>query len=140
MVKGFETTGTRIFIVALCLILGMYIGVQTFYSCSTITVDEGFDMMKDIANVVQKHAGKSEPTSEGLSAEDSLPPNTQAEADHLKRDYKSTPMPMADGKLDFFGETTFSPNCCPSTYTSSSGCACLSKDQMTHLKTRGSSE
>jgi len=39
--------------------------------------------------------------------------------------------------LDMLTEQTFRPDCCPSTYSNSSGCACLSDAQMTFLSDRG---
>jgi len=44
---------------------------------------------------------------------------------------------LADGSFDFFSHNQFKPECCPSTYTTSTGCACLSFDQMKALNTRG---
>lgn len=46
-------------------------------------------------------------------------------------------IPLPDGELFFFKDTKFSPNCCPGTYSSSLGCACLSKTQFNYLMTRG---
>ena len=39
--------------------------------------------------------------------------------------------------LDMLSGQTFRPDCCPSTYSNSSGCACLSDAQMTFLSDRG---
>lgn len=47
------------------------------------------------------------------------------------------PIPLPEGELFFFKDTKFSPDCCPGTYSSSLGCACLSKPQFNHLVTRG---
>lgn len=46
-------------------------------------------------------------------------------------------IPLPEGEMFFFKDTKFSPNCCPSTYSSSLGCACLSKKQFNYLMTRG---
>ena len=46
-------------------------------------------------------------------------------------------IPLPEGELFFFKDTKFSPNCCPGTYSSSLGCACLSKRQFNYLMTRG---
>ena len=42
-----------------------------------------------------------------------------------------------DEKLAFFARTQFKPECCGSSYASSGGCACMSKQQMNYLNTRG---
>jgi hypothetical protein len=52
--------------------------------------------------------------------------------------YNSGPqIPLPEGELFFFKDTKFSPQCCPGTYSSSVGCACLSKPQFNYLVTRG---
>ena len=52
--------------------------------------------------------------------------------------YNSGPqIPLPEGEMFFFKDTKFEPSCCPSTYTSSMGCACMSKKQMQHLMMRG---
>jgi len=47
------------------------------------------------------------------------------------------PIPLPEGELFFFKDTKFDPSCCPGTYSSSVGCACLSKKQMQYLTMRG---
>lgn len=39
--------------------------------------------------------------------------------------------------ISFFQNTKFSPDCCPSSYSSSSGCACITPEQMKFLNHRG---
>jgi hypothetical protein len=40
-------------------------------------------------------------------------------------------------QMFMFANTKFSPDCCPATYTSSRGCACLDKKQVDFLSKRG---
>ena len=47
------------------------------------------------------------------------------------------PSPLPEDQLFFFKDTKFNPSCCPSTYTSSIGCACMSKKQFQYLTQRG---
>ena len=47
------------------------------------------------------------------------------------------PIPLPEGELFFFKDTKFDSSCCPSTYTNSMGCACMSKKQFQHLTMRG---
>jgi hypothetical protein len=47
------------------------------------------------------------------------------------------PIPLPEDQLFFFKDTKFNPSCCPSTYTSSTGCACMSKKQFQYLTQRG---
>ena len=44
---------------------------------------------------------------------------------------------LASGELDMFANTQFKPECCPSAFSSSTGCACLSVEQYNYLKNRG---
>lgn len=44
---------------------------------------------------------------------------------------------LASGELDMFANTQFKPECCPSSFSTSSGCACLSVEQYNYLKNRG---
>jgi hypothetical protein len=47
------------------------------------------------------------------------------------------PIPLPDDELVFFDKNIFSPNCCPSNYSSSEGCLCASPEQMKYLNERG---
>lgn len=46
-------------------------------------------------------------------------------------------IPLPEGQLFFFNNTKFDSECCPATYSSSRGCACLSQPQYNHLMMRG---
>lgn len=45
--------------------------------------------------------------------------------------------PLSYGELNMFADTKFKPECCPSTYSTSTGCACISNDQYSYLLSRG---
>ena len=45
--------------------------------------------------------------------------------------------PLSYGELNMFANTQFKPECCPSTYTTSTGCACISNDQYSYMLSRG---
>jgi len=47
------------------------------------------------------------------------------------------PIPLPEGELDLFSSTKFDPSCCPNTYSSSTGCACMTVDQYNYLRDRG---
>lgn len=51
--------------------------------------------------------------------------------------YKGTPVPLSSGNMFFFANNQFKPECCPSSYSTGSGCACMSKDQVNYLNERG---
>lgn len=47
------------------------------------------------------------------------------------------PVPLPQGELDLFVTTPFKPECCPNTYSNSTGCACMTTGQYNYLVTRG---
>ena len=48
------------------------------------------------------------------------------------------PVPLPEGEMLMFANTPFKPECCPNTYSNSSGCACMTGNQYNYLITRGS--
>ena len=51
--------------------------------------------------------------------------------------YIGTQVPLPDGELFFFQNNQFKPECCPSPYSASTGCACMSSEQVAYLNSRG---
>ena len=47
------------------------------------------------------------------------------------------PIPLPEGELSMFANTPFKAECCPNTYSNSSGCACMTTGQYNYLVTRG---
>ena len=45
--------------------------------------------------------------------------------------------PLASGEMDIFANTPFKPECCPNTFSSSEGCACMDISQYKNLINRG---
>jgi len=46
------------------------------------------------------------------------------------------PLPLPEGEMFLFDSIPFKPECCPSTYSSSMGCACMNTDTYNYLVTR----
>jgi hypothetical protein len=46
------------------------------------------------------------------------------------------PIPLPEGELLLFANTEFKPECCPNTYSNSSGCACMTAQQYNYLVQR----
>ena len=46
------------------------------------------------------------------------------------------PIPLPEGEMLMFANTPFKPECCPNTYSNSSGCACMTSGQYNYLATR----
>ena len=49
---------------------------------------------------------------------------------------KPTQVPLPEGEMFMFANTEFKPECCPNTYSNSSGCACMTGQQYNALITR----
>lgn len=47
------------------------------------------------------------------------------------------PIPLPEGELLLFANTPFKPECCPNTFSTSTGCACMSTGQYNYLVERG---
>jgi len=54
-----------------------------------------------------------------------------------RSDYKGTAVPLSDENMFYFKDNQFKPECCPATYSTSTGCACMSTDQKNYLNERG---
>jgi hypothetical protein len=50
---------------------------------------------------------------------------------------KSQPVPLPEGELLMFANTPFKPECCPTTFSTSTGCACMTGKQYNYLINRG---
>lgn len=53
-------------------------------------------------------------------------------------DRQPQPIPLPGDEMLFFANTPFKAECCPNTYSNSSGCACMTTEQYNYLKLRGS--
>lgn len=62
-------------------------------------------------------------------------PLSKGVKDFLAREQQS--LPLANGEMDFLANVPFKPQCCPNTYSNSSGCACMTSKDYNYLITRG---
>ena len=125
-------------LILLILILIAVIYGFTFYSCckcgnSKSKSKEGYSDLSDY-NIQKRPINTSswftpnltyngsKPTSKGIQAIENRPPQ---------------PIPLPKNELNFFEKTDFKPECCPNTYSTSMGCACMTVDQYNYLKDRG---
>ena len=60
---------------------------------------------------------------------------SQGARDILNRPKQELPLP--EGEMLMFANTPFRPECCPGTYSNSSGCACMTVGQYDYLQLRG---
>uniref|UniRef100_A0A6C0B0C5 Uncharacterized protein n=1 Tax=viral metagenome TaxID=1070528 RepID=A0A6C0B0C5_9ZZZZ len=50
---------------------------------------------------------------------------------------QAQPIPLPEGELLMFANTPFKPECCPNSFSNSTGCACMTVDQYNYLINRG---
>ena len=147
---GYEV---RVEVVIACVIIGMVMGLMMFCDCFQYSLIEG--MTKK--NVKEAMTKKNKTGKEGfknlnnndLHIDDSY---TMGWVETAKRyasgmgnenrlntykDNVGTPVPLPEGELFFFADNKFKPECCPSTYSDSTGCACLSQAQVDYVNQRG---
>jgi hypothetical protein len=62
-------------------------------------------------------------------------PLSQGVKDFLAREPQ--PVPLPEGEMLLFANTPFKPECCPNTYSNSSGCACMTAPMYNYLIERG---
>lgn len=139
-------------IIVLCIVVGFVIASFTICSCAKLSpeackkvlsdssgvVTEGFRKISDIADAaaVNYQMNMDQPGSwskKAMGYASDMGYNTVL-ASHAN--YKGTEVPL-QGTMDFFKNNAFKPECCPSTYTSSTGCACTSVAQLNYLNQRG---
>ena len=158
---GYEA---RLEIVVACIIIGMIAGLFMFCDCFQYGILEGMtpnDINGKSKKAVNKKADNKKADTgdkkEGfvnlsnneLNIDDSY---TMGWVQTAKRyasgmgnknrlntykDNVGTPVPLPEGELFFFADNKFKPECCPSTYSDSMGCACLSQDQVNYINQRG---
>lgn len=52
-------------------------------------------------------------------------------------DRPQQPIPLPEGQMSLFYNTPFKPECCPNTFSNSTGCACMTGKQFNYLVMRG---
>lgn len=121
----------------LILVVGMFIGTNVWCSCSGGLL-EGFQSGIQITMAALDYSmRKGVPVSWKDKGFVGTGVNTPKDwHNHLKNNVGGS-VPLPEGELLLFKENTFDPTCCPSTYSNSSGCACISIEQMKYLNQRG---
>lgn len=126
----------RVEILVLIMIVGAFIGMNIWCSCAG-GIKEGFNAGMNIAGAALDYSmGKGLPQSwENVNGK--LDANSSASWYKSLEGNVGGPVPLPEGQLAMFAENKFDPNCCPSTYTTGSGCACVSPEQAKYLNQRG---
>lgn len=100
-----------------------FVGANTNYGESS-----DYDLRNDI---LVDTAGWSMPSLSVISGQP-LSPGVQQ---MLNRE--TQPVPLPEGELLMFANTPFKPECCPNSFSNSSGCACMTTGQYNYLILRG---
>jgi hypothetical protein len=135
---------------------------HTLCGCSRVGLMEGLDVMKTAAVGAKKAVDKKtegfsgantnygESSSYDLSSD--VPVNTSSwsaqnmtvvKGQPLSKGVKQflarepQPVPLPEGEMSLFANTPFKPECCPNTYSNSTGCACMTGEQYNYLILRG---
>jgi hypothetical protein len=141
---GYEV---RVEVAIACVIIGMAMGLMMFCDCFQYSLIEG--MTNKNKTTYGKREGFKNLNNNDLHIDDSY---TMGWVQTAKRyasgmgnenrlntfkDNVGTPVPLPEGELFFFADNKFKPECCPSTYSDSTGCACLSQAQVDYINQRG---
>ena len=113
------------------LVLGMILGGSLLCNC-TGTLMEGMTPLSETNNDSNTNLNKWEENAKKYAAEMDEQNNL-----HNHESYNGTPSPLKDGQMFFWEGTEFKPECCGSSYTSSTGCACATEEQVKFINTRG---
>jgi hypothetical protein len=116
----------RIEVVLLCIALGMIIGTELLCSC---VKKDGFAVAKALYN---KTLNNGIPSLKETF-------DTINNSTHDKSEiYEQVQVPLPDGRLFFYANNDFKPECCKhSTVSGTGGCACETREQLDFIQSRG---
>ena len=113
-------------------LLGCIIGSTLLCSCLNVSVEEAFTLL-----------GAPVGWKLGASVPGDVWDNSSAPASDNKfaalENNTAGQVPLPEGEMNFFYDNKFDGSCCfkPQSYSSSSGCACMSVEQVKYLNARG---
>ena len=100
-----------------------FVGANTNYGESSLySLSNNVSVNTSSWNAPNMNVVKGQPLSDGVKA-------------ILNR--KPQPLPLPEGEMLLFANTPFKPECCPNSFSTSSGCACMTTDQYNYLTLRG---
>jgi hypothetical protein len=127
--------------VLVLILIVLFLAYQLYYSVP---------LMEGLATVSKKKPVTSKPSSTHHKKEGFVGSNNVAYGPEFESS-KATPstgvtaiwnrdqqpIPLPKNELDIFATTPFKPECCPNTYSNSTGCACMTVGQYNYIKGRG---
>jgi hypothetical protein len=117
----------KIGVFMLVIIITFYIFMSHSKNVEAFEVAE--KQTKQIAPAVKPAPSKKPSKKEGFEVSSNFKNNNYASLNN-----QSSP---ESNQMLMFANTPFKPECCPNTYSSSTGCACMTSQQVNLLKNRG---
>lgn len=121
--------------VLVALLLGMIIGGFMLCSCASLTIKEGYTLSGapldwSLSRGVPGDRWDAPPVTANKSDQNMYAPLAGNIAGKV---------PLPENQLFMFYDNKFKPECCdkPQQYSSSTGCACISEEQMKYISARG---
>jgi len=141
----------RVELIALFVVIGIFLGAHLFCSCTSFSVD---GMPSNVGSVIKEAFTQLGSDDYGApinyQMDSGLPrggwenaarnyAKNMGNQDNTKSGqyYKGGPIPLPPGQLLIFADNQVKPECCPSYYSSSTGCVCTSQKQWDYLNERG---
>lgn len=124
----------RLEVIIITLLIGFILGAHLFCSCSHVSLQEG---MAILGAPVEWKMGEGQSTNWQNKAAQYSKDMGYSETSSKYSQYSGTPVPLPEGQMLMFNDNKFKPECCPSTYSSSTGCACITQEQVNYINQRG---
>ena len=124
----------RLEVIIISLVVGFVLGAHLLCSCSRVGLQEGMARLGTSVNWNMGEDVANSWTNKGLEYARKM---GYSETKDKWEQNKGTPVPLPEGQLYMFSDNKFAPECCPSTYSSSTGCACMTTEQVKYINERG---
>ena len=129
----------RVEIIIASLVLGAFVGAHLLCSCAKVDnikvglqkVREGFTSGAPVNYKMGEGVYGSWDTKNQGQGPDI------AWRKQYHNSYKGTKVPLPEGQLFFWADNEFKPECCGSSVSGSTGCACVTKAQIDYINQRG---
>lgn len=117
------------------MVLGALISSHTMCSCMKVTAKEAMTNLARAALLDEDSNSdiKDSWISKSYGYAANMGNKTRMEKN---ANIKGTPVPLEETMV-YFKDNEFKPSCCPATYSTSTGCACSSPEQIKYLNERG---
>ena len=126
----------RVEIIILCMLVGAFIACNVWCTCSG-GMREGFDSASRIGGAALGYNMGDDIKGSWTNSSPSKGGNYASYYKGLEANKVGAVPPLPNDRLDMFYMNESRPDCCPSTYSSSTGCVCETPEQAMYLNSRG---